>query len=207
MVPLPLALLLLALGASLACGLLHAAGMPRPARLFPIATVAIAGLTAAAFLAQLRFPALLVLFERDAGRIAVGQAWRLATALLFQDGGIAGLVFNLAFLVALGPLAERRWGPARWLLLYFGGGIAAGLIALAWQPVGAGNSIAVLALAGALCASGLTSEGAARTAAAIALLCAVALVALRDIHGPALIVGALARSVMAATGRRPAAAA
>jgi membrane associated rhomboid family serine protease len=63
-----------------------------------------------------------------------------------QDGGIFGLVFNVATLLTLGILAERRLGRWRWLVLYLGrSGRRAGMGYLA-GTVGAGNSIANLGL-------------------------------------------------------------
>ena len=59
-------------------------------------------------------PVLLAL-RRDAAALSDGQLWRLLTALLVQDGGIPGTVFNLLGLVAVGVAAERRLGrPAGW---------------------------------------------------------------------------------------------
>jgi membrane associated rhomboid family serine protease len=79
--------------------------------------------------------------ERDADRIGDGQLWRLVTALVQQDGGVAGMLFNLVALLALGSVAERLLGPGRTIVTFFAIGVLAQLPALAWQPVGAGNSV------------------------------------------------------------------
>jgi hypothetical protein len=55
--------------------------------------------------------------------------WRWLTSLLVQDGGVLGTASNLIFLGLLGAVA----------------GQVAGVF---WQPVGAGNSVAVCGLAG-----------------------------------------------------------
>jgi hypothetical protein len=55
--------------------------------------------------------------------------WRWLTSLLVQDGGVLGTASNLIFLGLLGAVA----------------GQVAGVF---WQPVGAGNSMAVCGLAG-----------------------------------------------------------
>ena len=200
----PVALLLVALAASLLAGLLRSSRAGTAAASLPVATVGIALLTAAGAAAQAAFPSLLGLMERDSVRIAAGEIWRVGTALLVQDGGLPGTVFNLGCLVAVGTIAERLWGPAKWLLLYFGCGIAAELIALAWQPVGAGNSIAVMALAGSLCALGASGGGRALLPALAGLSCGLALAAMRDIHGGALLLGALAGGLLSLSGRRAA---
>ena len=79
-----------------------------------------------------------------------GEWWRLFTALFVQDGGVLGTVSNLAFLLVMGVLAEQVVGPGRWLVGYFGAGLAGELAGYAWQPRGAGNSVAVCGLAGVL---------------------------------------------------------
>ncbi|MET8426377.1 rhomboid family intramembrane serine protease [Nocardia sp. NPDC004860] len=79
-----------------------------------------------------------------------GDWWRSGTALFVQDGGFAGAILNLAFLLALGLLAEQVLPQSRWLLQYFGIGLVVEFIAYAWQPVGGGNSIADCGLAGGL---------------------------------------------------------
>jgi hypothetical protein len=77
--------------------------------------------------------------ERDADRIGDGQLWRLVTALVQQDGGVAGMLFNLVALLALGSVAGRLLGPGRTIVTFFAIGVLAQLPALAWLPVGAGQ--------------------------------------------------------------------
>jgi hypothetical protein len=48
----------------------------------------------------------------------------------------------------LGVVAEQIASRWRWLVCYFGAGIVGELVAYSWQPVGAGNSVAVCGLAG-----------------------------------------------------------
>jgi membrane associated rhomboid family serine protease len=50
----------------------------------------------------------------------------------------------------VGPLVERLFGSWRWLALYFITGVIAELIRYAWQPFGAGASIALCGLIGGL---------------------------------------------------------
>ncbi len=71
-------------------------------------TLALAALVAIPSLLQLVFPAPLTALQRDRDLILHnGQVWRLVTALVVQDGGLIGLIFNLPPLVLLGALAEQ----------------------------------------------------------------------------------------------------
>ncbi|MEV4537414.1 rhomboid family intramembrane serine protease [Asanoa sp. NPDC049518] len=124
------------------------------ARRIPL-TLAVLAVTAAFSLSQFAFPAVLTTLQRTPA-IRDGQVWRLFTSLLVQDGGWFGTISNLLFLLLIGALAEltvRRW---LWATCYFGCGLAAEGIALAWQPFGGGNSIAICGLAGALTVALLT---------------------------------------------------
>jgi membrane associated rhomboid family serine protease len=116
----------------------------------PRATMVVFVITAALGVAQLAFPSLLATFSRDPSKVASGEWWRLATSLVFQDGGMAGALFNLAGLLVIGFLAERALGPARWLVLYMAGAAAGQAAGMLYGTAGAGNSIAVCGLAGGL---------------------------------------------------------
>jgi membrane associated rhomboid family serine protease len=121
----------------------------RPA--FPVLTTAVAAVTAAVSVAGLVAEPVLVALRRDAVALSDGQLWRLLTALLVQDGGVPGTVFNLLGLVLVGVAAERRLGARAWLAAYLVGGLTGELVGWAgWQPVGGGNSVGVCGLAGAL---------------------------------------------------------
>ena len=121
-------------------------------RRFPYATAVTFLLTAGFSIAQFADPSLLPLFERDPGLIADGEWWRLATSLVFQDGGVAGTVSNLLFLLVLGVLAELALGPWRWVALYLAGAVAGQAAGYLTGTVGAGNSIAICGLAGGVLA-------------------------------------------------------
>ena len=149
-------------------------------------------LLALAFGAQCAAPWLLAGFERDVRAIGQGQVYRLFTALWFQDGGLGGAIFNLATLLVVGSLAEMMWRRRDWLFIYFGTGLAIELLALWWQPAGAGNSIANFGLVGAL-----LMPPARRDRQIVLLLvqivglgAGVALALSHDIHGAALLLGA-----------------
>lgn len=174
---------------------------PPPFRRWPVVTLTVAALVVATFALQSAFPDLLPPLSRDPRMLHSGEVWRAVTALFAQDGGTSGLLFNLFWLLVLGTTAERRFSRTGWLAAYFLGGIVTEFVALAWQPQGAGNSIACLALAGALCSDwrkgrwrwwragvGLTGT----VAAALLLLD-------RDIHGIGFFAGLAIGFVLVAT--------
>lgn len=179
--------------AALVAGTVAEVWNPPPYRRWPVVTLTVAALVLATFAAQTLVPDLLPMLARDPRMVSSGEVWRAVTALFAQDGGASGLLFNLFWLLVLGSTAERRLPRAGWLAVYFLGGIASELLALGWQPHGAGNSIACFALAGALC--GDWREGRWRWwRAGVGLLGAAAASLLlldNDIHGIGFFVGLL----------------
>ncbi len=79
-----------------------------------------------------------------------GQWWRLLTAM-FMHAGIIHLAFNLYFLWAVGRACEQIFGAAAYALVYFGSGLIASLVSVAWQPgiVSVGASGALFGVFGA----------------------------------------------------------
>lgn len=119
----------------------------------PYLTAAVFAVTLACGIAQLVHPPLYDAMRRDAARIDAGEWYRLVTGMFFQDGWAFGLVSNLLWLAVFGTLAERVFGRARWLLLYFGCGLFGQFVSYVWlNPVGAGNSMCVAGLIGGLAA-------------------------------------------------------
>ncbi|SEM88577.1 rhomboid family intramembrane serine protease [Nonomuraea pusilla] len=119
----------------------------------PYVTLAVLAVTGVPSVAQFAVPGLVPALMRDPDAIAHGQWWRLVTALVVQDGGVAGTVVNLGFLAVLGHLAERALGPARWLLFYATGALAGETSGYLLGQPGAGNSVALCGLAAALAMS------------------------------------------------------
>jgi hypothetical protein len=115
----------------------------------PIVTVVVFVVTATTSILGLLIPDMLAALQRTPQGLH-GDWWRTVTALFVQDGGVVGTLSNLAFLLVMGVLAEQVLGPWRWLVCYFGAGLAGELAGYAWQPRGAGNSVAICGLAGAL---------------------------------------------------------
>jgi membrane associated rhomboid family serine protease len=116
---------------------------------FPWLTGVVFTITAISNLTQFAVHGTLAHLERSPAGLH-GDWWRTATALFVQDGGVVGTLSNLAFLVALGAVAEQAISRPRWLICYFGAGLVGELSGYAWQPHGGGNSIAVCGLAGAI---------------------------------------------------------
>lgn len=133
------------------CGALAELWTQPPHRRWPWLTLGVALLIGATAVLLGARPDLLPLLGRDPRMLHSGEVWRPLTALFAQDGGTSGTLFNVFWLLVLGTAAERRFSRPGWLAAYFLGGIVSEFLALAWQPHGAGNSIACLALAGALC--------------------------------------------------------
>ena len=78
------------------------AGLSRP----PALTIALTVLTGAVSVAGLISPAVLGTLERTPAALH-GEAWRWASSLLVQDGGVLGTASNLNFLAVLGAAARR----------------------------------------------------------------------------------------------------
>lgn len=117
----------------------------------PVLTGAVFVVTAAVLLAQLADPALFDRFKRDATAIDAGEWWRLLTGMFFQDGKLFGGIFNLVALAVVGTFAEWCLGRVSWFVLYFGCGLFGQYLSYVWlNPVGAGNSMCVAGLLGAL---------------------------------------------------------
>src|SRR5581483_12006560 len=83
----------------------------------PLVTAALTAVTAATALAQAIEPSLLARLERTHASLH-GQEWRLVTTLFVQDGGVAGALSNLVFLVVIGAVAEQLLSRRMWLALY-----------------------------------------------------------------------------------------
>jgi rhomboid protease GluP len=160
---------------------------------FPYATLLVLGTVAVVTLLQIfAFPDLLQALGRQPGEIANGEWWRLVTALFVHDEGLPQLALNLVAGLVGGIAAERLYGPWRWLVFFFAAGIFGNLAGLAWQPYGAGCSVAVAGLWGAvfawlLCRPRLPLQ--ARAGAILGLAGAAAWVIAGNIHGPPVILG------------------
>lgn len=115
-------------------------------RRWPVLTAVVFGVTATVNVAQFAAPTILTHLERTpAGRH--GDWWRSGTSLLVQDGGVAGTISNLLFLVVVGVAAEQIAARWAWLVAYLGAAAVGEAVGYAWQPTGGGNSVAICGLA------------------------------------------------------------
>jgi membrane associated rhomboid family serine protease len=148
--------------------------------------------------AQIGDPTLLRAMERDAGRIRGGEWYRLVTALFFQDGWLLGGTWNIVVLGILGSLAEQMLERWRWVAVYSISAIGAEFVALNWQPIGAGNSVAAFGLSGAVivCALQRRSDPSVPMFASVTSGVAAVLAFSHDIHGAAFAIGVLIALVL-----------
>ncbi|MFG3258247.1 rhomboid family intramembrane serine protease [Streptomyces sp. NPDC048172] len=169
---------------------------------------AAAGLVAAMVVlgvAQEAFPAMVEALERHPH----GAWWRAVTALAVQSSGWFQLLFNLAALAAVAPVAERKFGPWRTLFVFAASGVAAQAVSMAsWSPRGGGDSVAVCGLVGALAVRYAVRGDvlALRRAATLVPAAGLVLGLLTDNHGVGILVGCALGAGMAIPARPPLAA-
>tara|TARA_Y100000310_G_C20662180_1_gene805386 strand:+ start:1357 stop:1986 length:630 start_codon:yes stop_codon:yes gene_type:complete len=77
------------------------------------------------------------------------RPWILVTSM-FVHGSPNHILFNMYALFLFGPFLERRIGPSRFLILYFGSGILASLLSSYFYPRALGASGAIMGILGAL---------------------------------------------------------
>src|SRR4051794_27786671 len=80
-----------------------------------------------------------------------GQPWRLFSCM-WMHGGIIHIGANMYCFWSFGRIAERIFGPRRYLAIYLITGLASSLASVAWHPfiVSIGASGAIFGVAGAL---------------------------------------------------------
>jgi hypothetical protein len=185
-------LVVLALFVQVGIRLLRASGRPRH---FPVfAVVATIGIGLPSLL-QYIWPAIATTLERNPElTLAHGQWWRVLTALLAQDGGLAGAIFNLIVVAGVTLLGEWIWGSWLALVLFLVPSIVLNLLAiLFWNASGGGSSFASDGLLMSMCGLALVTlpDVVAKILAGITVLIGIALVAfLNDAHGVAILLGA-----------------
>lgn len=167
-------------------------------RRFPYLSLGMVVIIAIPSILGLIYPSVLTMLRRDYSQFLSGEWWRLITSLFVQDGGPAGTVFNLVSLLFVGGVAEQYLSSKQWLLIFFGGGIISQVIAFAWQPVGAGNSVANFSLAGSIAIVCLFSHSPriVLVSALISFAVDIWLLYLRNIHGAAAMVGVIIAIVL-----------
>jgi membrane associated rhomboid family serine protease len=160
-------------------------------RPIPIALGLVFLVTASLSTLQFAFPEILTTLERNRHELAGGQLWRLGSPLFVQDGGWVGTLSNLIWLFLLGSTATALLGARRWLVLYFGTGVIAEVLAYTVIHQGyAGNSIANFGVAAGLLL--LALRGQHRRIAVlgvVGMLAGIGLLVIGNLHGAAFAVG------------------
>jgi len=159
----------------------------------PIATISVLTVTGVVTALQYSYPSLLPLLQRTPSALVLCQWWRLFTPLFVHSDGLRQIAFNFPVILIVGTLVERIFGHLRWLIIYFTCGLVGEIAGYAWQPSGAGASVAGAGLLGSLALWLLHDSKLVRTkvGGGVILVAALILVYCRDIHGPPILVGAL----------------
>jgi rhomboid protease GluP len=123
---------------------------PNTVARFPIATSVVLCITIVVTGLQLIYPQVLSALRRNPDALAAGEWWRMVTPLFVHSDGWVQIITNLVGIAVVGSLVERLFASWRWLALYFITGVIAEAISYAWEPFGAGASIALCGLIGAL---------------------------------------------------------
>jgi membrane associated rhomboid family serine protease len=158
---------------------------PRP----PVVTVAFVAAVIATRVAQIAVPGWYDALARD----PAAPWWRMFTALIaYDDGWVQFLAIALGAL-ALGVVAERRFGWALWVAILVAAGLLGQACGLVWQPSGAGSSVAVAGWLGAFAAwlawPGTRMPPQARVGGIVIAVLGAALTCAHDIHGPPILLG------------------
>lgn len=170
-----------------------------PKRSSAVVSVLIIGVTALTTGLQFIFPEILSAFRRNPEALLAGEWWRMVTPLFVQSNGLRQCVGNGVAAIIFLPLAERFYGNRLWTL-YFVPGVAGEIFAYAWGLDGAGSSLGIAGVMGAVFAFTFFHRreifGLAHMAAVLGFTAAVILCFYRDTHGPPLLIGALLASLM-----------
>jgi membrane associated rhomboid family serine protease len=160
---------------------------------FPIVALVSALIIGIPSLLQFAFPSIGAALSRQPRLELQGQWWRVLTAIMAQDGGLAGAIFNLLVVAAVVTLGERAWGRWRTVVLFLGPSIVLNLLAVAWNAPGGGSSFASDGLLLSMCALGVLTlrRPVILVCAGIAGAAGIVLVVADDAHGVAMLLGAV----------------
>lgn len=105
---------------------------------------------------QFVFPEIITMFNRDGDALRMGEWWRFFTSLFIQPAGIWHCAINAVFFCFFVPITEHFYKRGL-LLIYFGAGLAGGLLSFYWETtpgglhsVGGGSSSGIYGCMGAL---------------------------------------------------------
>ena len=121
----------------------------RPSR-FPIITISIIFLNALAFLLELAHGnAFVIQWSLTPAQVVGGHHLVTILTAMFIHGSWSHIIGNMVFLWAFGPEIEDAMRPARFLVFYLAGGVAAMLAQIATDP---GSTVPILGASGAIAA-------------------------------------------------------
>ncbi len=113
----------------------------------PILTILVLIVTTIGALLQFLNPQVLTALRRDPAALAAGEWWRLLSPLLVLDGSFwIHFATDAAGFLLVGIIVEQRLGRLRWLALFILAALAGEIAGYAWDPTGAGASIALFGL-------------------------------------------------------------
>ncbi|HMH59398.1 MAG TPA: rhomboid family intramembrane serine protease [Galbitalea sp.] len=177
----------------LVAGLQVAARLRPVNRRFPIVAVVSTLVIGIPSLLQFAVPSIGAALSRQPSLELQGQWWRILTAVMAQDGGLVGAIFNLVVVAVVVTLGERAWGRWRTVVLFLGPSVVLNLLAIAWNAPGGGSSFASDALLLSMCALGVLTlrRPLILICAGIAAAAGIVLVGANDAHGVAMLLGAV----------------
>jgi rhomboid protease GluP len=177
---------------------------PHPSGKIPVATIVLLAVIGTSNVVQAVHPPLLDVLERTPDALAQHQWWRLLTPLFGYARGCPQAVLNFVVLAVLGTFAERRSGSRLMLVLFIASGVVGEIAGYAWKPRGAGSSVGLMGLLGAIAVWMLleSRRSATTIAASVVLLGAWMLTLMHNVHGPPILAGACIASIASRfTGR------
>jgi membrane associated rhomboid family serine protease len=178
---------------ALIAGLQVAARLRPVNRRFPIVAVLLTLVIGIPSLLQFAVPSIGAALSREPSLELQGQWWRVLTAVMAQDGGFVGAIFNLVVVAVVVTLGERAWGRWRTVVLFLGPSVVLNLLAVGWSAPGGGSSFASDALLLSMCALGVLTlrHPLILVCAGIAAAAGIVLVGANDAHGVAMLLGAV----------------
>jgi hypothetical protein len=142
--------------------------------------------------------------RRDPDALASGQLWRVISPVLVQPDPWVDVIGLAVLAAVVGVAAEQLFGTTRWTVLFLAGALAGHVIGEWWQPFSGGVSVGFCGPLGALAVYAVVSlRGPRLVGPVIVLVAAVVLTVMTDIHGPAILAGAVVGAVVVrGTGRQ-----
>ncbi|MEV4317465.1 rhomboid family intramembrane serine protease [Actinocrispum sp. NPDC049592] len=138
--------------------------------------------------------------RRDPEALRAGEVWRVISPVLVQPDSVLTVLGLGVFAAVLGTVTERAFGTGRWVVLFLAGALAGHLIGEIWQPYSGGVSVGFCGPLGALAVCLILTRK--WQPGVVVLAGAVALTVITDIHGPAILAGALAGLPLIRSGAR-----